>query len=132
VSEGPEKASDRKVAEALRDAVERTLQATAGSAASTRERASDLLDEVTRRSRDAREELTRRGQEAGVEIARRGQGASAELARRLGELERRLASVEDSLSTEHSEGNAAPAPAPAPGRQGESSEARQSEPKAEG
>jgi polyhydroxyalkanoate synthesis regulator phasin len=100
MSEGPEKASDRKVADALRDAVERTLQATAGSASTTRERASELLDEVTRRGREAREELTRRGQEAGVGIARAGKEASAELGRRLEELERRLASVEEALRDE--------------------------------
>ena len=88
------------MADALRDAVERTLQATAGSAASTRERAAELLDEVSRRGREAREELARRGQGAGVEIARRGQEASAELSRRLEHLEQRLASVEDALSDE--------------------------------
>jgi hypothetical protein len=41
-----------KPSEALRSAIERTFEATAGSAASTRDRAADLLDEVTRRGRE--------------------------------------------------------------------------------
>src|SRR5207247_6762051 len=44
---------DRRVADALRAAVERTLAATAGSAAMTRDRATELLDEVARRGREA-------------------------------------------------------------------------------
>jgi polyhydroxyalkanoate synthesis regulator phasin len=118
MSEGPEKAPDRNVADSLRDAVERTLQATAGSASTTRERASELLDEVARRGREAREELTRRGQEAGVGIARAGKEASAELGRRLEELERRLASVEEALREEPG-GQAAPGPPPNQAAQGD-------------
>jgi hypothetical protein len=41
-----------KPSEALRAAIERTFEATAGSAASTRDRAVELLDEVTKRGRD--------------------------------------------------------------------------------
>lgn len=41
--------------EALRAAIERTFEATAGSAAETRSRARDLLDEVARRGEEARE-----------------------------------------------------------------------------
>ena len=41
-----------KPSEALRSAIERTIEATAGSAASTRDRAVELLDEVARRGRD--------------------------------------------------------------------------------
>jgi hypothetical protein len=41
-----------KPSEALRSAIERTFEATAGSAASTRDRAVELLDEVTKRGRD--------------------------------------------------------------------------------
>lgn len=48
------------LSESLRAAVERTLAATAGSAAGTRERAQELLDEVARRGQEARDELTRR------------------------------------------------------------------------
>jgi hypothetical protein len=48
----PEKPSD-----ALRSAIERTFEATAGSAASTRDRAVELLDEVAKRGRDVREQL---------------------------------------------------------------------------
>ncbi len=40
--------------EALRSAIERTFEATAGSAASTRDRAVELLDEVAKRGRDVR------------------------------------------------------------------------------
>ena len=40
-----------KPSEALRSAIERTFQATAGSAAGTRDRAVELLDEVAKRGR---------------------------------------------------------------------------------
>jgi hypothetical protein len=43
-----------KPSEALRSAIERTFEATAGSAASTRDRARELLDEVANRGRDVR------------------------------------------------------------------------------
>jgi polyhydroxyalkanoate synthesis regulator phasin len=101
------------VAEALRDAIERTLSAAGGPARAgttrlTRERAANLLDEVARlgrgaggelarRGAGAREELTRRGQDAGAELARRGQDAADEMAQRLETLERRLAALEDAL-----------------------------------
>ena len=49
-----------KPSEALRNAIERTFEATAGSAAGTRDRAVELLDEIARRgargSRPARED----------------------------------------------------------------------------
>jgi polyhydroxyalkanoate synthesis regulator phasin len=88
---------DSGVADALRTAVERTMRATAGSAANTRDRAGDLVDGVVRRGREAREELARRGQEAGVELARRGQEATGEIGRRVEMLERRLAELEGRL-----------------------------------
>lgn len=43
--------------DALRAAIERTFEATADSAAGTRDRAMDLLDEVARRGRDVRGRL---------------------------------------------------------------------------
>jgi len=43
--------------DALRAAIERTFEATADSAAGTRDRAVDLLDEVARRGRDVRGQL---------------------------------------------------------------------------
>jgi hypothetical protein len=43
--------------EALRTAIERTFEATAGSAASTRDRAVDLLDEIAKRGRDVRDQV---------------------------------------------------------------------------
>jgi polyhydroxyalkanoate synthesis regulator phasin len=65
----------------LRSAVERTLAATAGSAAETRQRARDLLDEVARRGEAARDELTRRGEAARDEVTRRGEAARDEVQR---------------------------------------------------
>jgi hypothetical protein len=62
---------ERGVGDALRTAVERTLQATAGSAVATKDRAAELLDEVARLGGEARGELARRGVEARDEIARR-------------------------------------------------------------
>jgi hypothetical protein len=47
----------QKPSEALRAAIERTFEATAGSAASTRDRAVELLDEVAKRGREVREQL---------------------------------------------------------------------------
>ena len=102
---------ESRVTDSVRAAVERTMRATAGSAATTRERAADLVDEVVRRGRDARDqiskrgqeagaEITRRGQEAGAELARRGQEATGEVGRRLEALERRLAELEGSLGAE--------------------------------
>ena len=110
--------------DALREAIERTLNATAGSATSTRERAGELVDELARRGREARGELTRRGQVAGAELARRGQDAGAELGKRLEALERRLAEVEDDLrrGADGTEGSTS----------GDSGEEAQSKPKAEG
>ena len=46
-----------KPSEALRSAIERTFEATAGPAASTRDRAVDLLDEVAKRGREVRDQL---------------------------------------------------------------------------
>jgi hypothetical protein len=48
-----------KPSAALRAAIERTFEATAGSAASTRDRAVELLDEVAKRGREVREGLGR-------------------------------------------------------------------------
>jgi polyhydroxyalkanoate synthesis regulator phasin len=93
---------DGGVAESLRAAIERTMRATAGSAASSRERAAELLDEVVRRGQEAGSELARRGQEAGVELARRGQEATGEVGRRLESLEQRLAELEARLEAESS------------------------------
>lgn len=62
---------DGGLPDALRTAVERTFAATAGSASDTRERAGELLDEVTRRGAGAREAV----EGAGRAVVRRGQGA---------------------------------------------------------
>jgi polyhydroxyalkanoate synthesis regulator phasin len=99
------KPQDASVAEKLRTAIESTLSAAgrparAGTTALTGERATQLLDEVAKRGRDARDELARRGQDAGAELARRGHDAAEEMAQRLEALERRLATLEDSLRQE--------------------------------
>ena len=101
---------ERGVAESLRSAIERTMRATAGSAASSRERAAELLDEVVRRGQEAGSELARRGQEAGVELARRGQEATGEVGRRLELLEQRLAELEARLEAEPPKQRANPRP----------------------
>lgn len=88
---------ERRPTDALRDAIERTLEATAAPAASSRERAGKLFDEIARRGREAREELTRRGQQTQDELTRRGQATRDELARQLETLEGRLASIEELL-----------------------------------
>lgn len=112
--------ADTGVADAVRTAVERTMRATAGSAASTRERAGELVDDVVRRGREARDELARRGQEAGAELARRGQEATGEVGRRLELLERRLAELEARLGESRAE------------VEGERSEERETKSQAEG
>jgi polyhydroxyalkanoate synthesis regulator phasin len=110
------------VAEALRAAVERTMRATAGSAANTRERAADLMDDVVRRGRVARDELARRGQEAGIELARRGQEATGEVGRRVEMLERRLAELERRLDEPSgAEGSSSPERGAEPGLEGRDS-----------
>jgi polyhydroxyalkanoate synthesis regulator phasin len=119
-STGPD-GEERGVAESLRSAIERTMRATAGSAASSRERAAELLDEVVRRGQEAGTELARRGQEAGVELARRGQEATGEVGRRLESLEQRLAELEARLETKPEpevQGEAAPKPASQPRPEG--------------
>jgi polyhydroxyalkanoate synthesis regulator phasin len=126
LSEGDREEGERNVGDALRDAIERTLSATAGSASATRDRAGELVDEVVRRGRGARDELARRGQLTGAELARRGQDAGAELARRLEALERRLAELEEGLRREAGE---TPVDERAPG---EGSSPPDSNPKGEG
>ena len=107
-SKGRPESEDGGVADALRAAIERTLAATAPAAGQTRERAGEIVGEISKRGQDAREELARRSQEAGAEIARLGQDARDALSRRgveatselrsqLDALEKRLASVEDRL-----------------------------------
>ena len=59
-----------KPSEALRSAIERTFEATAGSAAGTRDRAVELLDEVAKRGRGVRDQLGRI--ESSVRTRRKG------------------------------------------------------------
>ncbi|MGZ8666442.1 MAG: hypothetical protein ACXWZM_04960 [Solirubrobacterales bacterium] len=93
----PEQDRRGGASEALRSAIERTFAATAGSAAETRERAGELLDDVARRGQDARDEVTRRGQEARDEVTRRGQEAREApraLIARVGDAVQRLRGVD--------------------------------------
>lgn len=78
----PEQDQKGGASDALRSAIERTFAATADQAAETRERAGELLDDVTRRGQEAREEVGRRGQEALDEVSRRGQEARDGVSRR--------------------------------------------------
>jgi hypothetical protein len=99
---GGPSSSQSGVPDALRSAVERTLDlagrsARASSAAISPRRGSELLDELARRGRDARDELTKRSGEAREEISRRGAGARDEVTRRLESVEGRLASIEELL-----------------------------------
>lgn len=78
----PSKDDDRSgISDSLRAAIEGTFAATAGSAGETRERAAELLDEVTKRGRGARDEVVRRGQEARDEVTSRASGAREEVVR---------------------------------------------------
>jgi polyhydroxyalkanoate synthesis regulator phasin len=101
---------DQGVSESLREAIERTFAATAG----TRERAGDLLDEVTRRGAEAREAVAQRTQEAGeasASMASRVVEAIEglrlatkddvrELEEKLAELSKRVAALESSRGPE--------------------------------
>lgn len=78
----PEQDQKGGPSDALRSAIEKTFAATADQAAETRERAGELIDDVTRRGHEAREEVGRRSQEALDEVARRGQEARDEVSRR--------------------------------------------------
>lgn len=113
MSSGETEGEKGGVQERLRAAVERTVAATAGTAAETADRAQELLDEVARRGFEAREEVTRRGAEAREEVTRRGQRTREGLAKirlagadelqglaaRVEELEQRLERVETAIRT---------------------------------
>jgi len=110
--DGDESASGAEaVGDTLRNAVERTLAATAGSATETRDRAQGLLDDVVRRSQSARERVTRRGEEATSRLAEAiGELRAADgeelgtISERLGAVEARLRAVEDELAAQGSVG----------------------------
>lgn len=79
---GEAKSESSGVADSLRTAVERTIAATAGTAAETRGRAQELLDEVARRGQRTREGV------GGIRFA---------TAQELRALEDRLAAIESRL-----------------------------------
>ena len=89
------------VGDAVRQAVERTLAATAEGASGTRRRAQDLLDDAVRRGNVARESVTRRGEEATSRLADAiselrsvDDESIARLTARIAELEARIAALE--------------------------------------
>lgn len=89
------------VGDAMRNAVERTLAATADSATETRQRAQGLLDDVVRRGQVARDQVTRRGEvatarlaEAINELRRADDQGLEQLGERLAAIERRVAALE--------------------------------------
>ena len=86
------------VADSLRTAVERTLEATAGTAAGTRGRAQELLDEVARRGQRTREGLT------GIRLASVQELRAME--ERLADLESRLEALETAIRSTPAETNA--------------------------
>jgi polyhydroxyalkanoate synthesis regulator phasin len=64
VPEERKQGEGRVVPDSLRTAIERTFAATAEGTAQSRERAGEMLDEVSRRGREAREAVGARAQEA--------------------------------------------------------------------
>jgi polyhydroxyalkanoate synthesis regulator phasin len=94
--------------EGLRSAVEKTIAATADTAAETAERAQELLDEVAKRGQEARDEVARRGQRTREGLSR-VRLASAdevkELNERLADIEDRLGQIETALRTAISQPN---------------------------
>ena len=63
--------SDKAPSEALRAAIERTFEATAGGAAEARNRAGELLDEVVRRGREAKGRIEKLESAVRDEVERR-------------------------------------------------------------
>ena len=102
MSEAESESQSGGVSDGLRAAVERTLAATAGTAAETRGRAQELLDEVARRGLEARDEVASRGQRTREGLARIRFATADELqalGERLGRLEARLERLEVSTRT---------------------------------
>jgi polyhydroxyalkanoate synthesis regulator phasin len=114
VAEQRKEGDQRGLPEGLRAAIERTFAATSGSAAETRERAQELLDEVSRRGQEARDAVTERAQEAsqasagaaarvieaieGMRLATRDEVRALE--RRLAELSKRIEALESKAKVE--------------------------------
>jgi polyhydroxyalkanoate synthesis regulator phasin len=101
-SQGQGKSERGGLPEGLRTAVEKTIAATADTAAETAERAQELLDEVARRGQEARDEVARRGQRTreGLSRVRFASGDEVkELNDRLAGIEERLAQIETALRT---------------------------------
>jgi polyhydroxyalkanoate synthesis regulator phasin len=93
----PSRPTQSGPSDALRAAVEKTFAATAGSAAGTRDRAAELLDEVVRRGDEVRQDVVRRGQEVRDEAVRRGQDARRDLTKRGEDAARKGQEVRDEV-----------------------------------
>jgi polyhydroxyalkanoate synthesis regulator phasin len=90
--------SDKGPSKALRDAIERTFEATAGSAAETRDRAVGLLDELVRRGREARETSSNVSARVGEAIeGLRDRDEVRRLEAELGTIAERLERIESAL-----------------------------------
>jgi polyhydroxyalkanoate synthesis regulator phasin len=64
VAQESRQGEQKSVPDSVRAAIERTFAATAEGAAETRERAGEMLDEVSRRGREARKSVADRAQDA--------------------------------------------------------------------
>jgi polyhydroxyalkanoate synthesis regulator phasin len=89
------------VGDALRQAVDRTLAATAEGASGTRQRAQDLLDDAVRRGQGARDRVAKRGEEATSRLAEAiselrsvDDESIGGLAAKIEDIERRLSALE--------------------------------------
>jgi polyhydroxyalkanoate synthesis regulator phasin len=105
---GEEKNDLGGLPEGLRSAVEKTIAATADTAAETAERAQVLLDEVARRGQEAREEVAKRGQRTREGLSRVRFTSSdevKELNARLAGIEERLARIEVAVRTASTQPN---------------------------
>ncbi len=87
----------KKAGDAVREAVEQTFEATAGSAGETRERATALFDQVIGQGREAGRVLEQRGADARRFVERRGSEAreasaaiGSRVAEAIGEIQKRL------------------------------------------
>lgn len=90
----------QRLPEGVRDAVARTVQATVGSAQSTRDRAQEAVDEVVRRT-ESGAGVVRRSVRGAFEDARPAtQDDVRQLRELLTEITRRLDAIERSLGTE--------------------------------
>lgn len=97
---GEEGKGQRGLPDGLRTAIERTLAATLGSAAETRGRAQELVDDLARRGQDARDvsaSVTQRVVDAIGDLRLAGAEDVHRLEERIALLEVRLSSIEQAI-----------------------------------